>query len=429
MPYVQPQYYLRGPNLGANNVQSFTTRQALQDFILKNNLDPSQYQVQGGGGSDSSGRPLPAAHTIDDVIPGYSRQFTSQNTPVSPQPATPPAGPITPDQNIPPLPNIPGLSTPNLPNTPATPQSTPVNVATVPQTDISPYIPTTSQQQQDVINHAITQSQGVANQNVQSLQDIMGPYVQSQVKNWTDPNSPDYQSTMGQLNNFGRADPNTFAQSLSSRLAPLIGQNMMTMGTSALTPSFQNQQNLVSSGASTQSNLGLASLQRFIDLQNFEKQAALSNQLADKGQPSGAQQGIGGAASLLQGLGQFGQGFGGFKQLLSGCFLSTACTEAMHLPDNCDELETLRGFRDGYVSLIPGGTSEIKAYYAIAPKIVEKINSLDSKEEIYREIYDSIVLPCVVLIKEGSHRAAFTLYKQRTQELCERYTPEALAII
>ena len=38
-----------------------------------------------------------------------------------------------------------------------------------------------------------------------------------------------------------------------------------------------------------------------------------------------------------------------------GCFLTSACTEARGLPDDCHELTVLRSFRDGYLRSQPEG--------------------------------------------------------------------------
>ena len=52
-----------------------------------------------------------------------------------------------------------------------------------------------------------------------------------------------------------------------------------------------------------------------------------------------------------------------------GCFLTTACTEAKGLPDNCRELETLRHFRDNYMMNVPEGKADIAHYYKTAPSV------------------------------------------------------------
>ena len=384
----------------------FNTAEELKAYLATPNVkrkmenNPIQFTI-----ADETGASVPALNWTPP----------SQVTPSTPPPVTPPPPTVNPPSvpiDTPPLPNIPGLSNPQVPNTPATPQATPINVATVPDTDISPYIPTTSQQQQNVINQGIAQSQGVAQQNVQSLQDILGPYVQSQMKNWTDPNSPDYQSTMGQLNNVGRADPNTFAQSLSSRLAPLIGQNMMSLGTNALQPSFTTQQGLVNTGAGTQSNLGLASLQRFIDQANFQQQSTLANQLADKGQPSSAQNAVGMGSSILGGLGGVGQLIGG----LTGGKGTWICTHLKKL-----KLATIEEVEAVHVHLRPSifrHPVHWITYLLRAPRLIVLCDEASVDWKAVKEVLVDQVLA------EPDSEKAWQIYRAECQRLTLKYAPE-----
>ena len=57
-----------------------------------------------------------------------------------------------------------------------------------------------------------------------------------------------------------------------------------------------------------------------------------------------------------------------------GCYLTSACVVAQHMPDDCEELQILRSFRDHYLANQPGGMEEIEQYYAIAPRIVASIH-------------------------------------------------------
>lgn len=390
---------------------------------------------------------------INSLISQYTQGVAkSANPPIpSTQPSVPTVPPPTntpsvpgsspPTATTPPLPSIPGMppaatgdtpgSTAGLPlNVPGMPPpavtatsqlptilglttpSTPVNQPTIQNTDISPYIPTTSQQQQDIVSQSINQSQGVANQNVQSLQDILGPYVQSQVKNWTDPNSPDYQATIGALNNSGRADAGTFSQSLASRLAPLIGQNMMSLGTNALQPSFTTQQGLVNSGAGTQSSLSNASLQRFIDQQNFNQQAALSNELASKGQPSSFQNALGSGASLLSGLGNFGQGASGIKQL-AGTWI---CTHLKKLG-----LATLEEVERVHVRLRPSifrHPLHWIVYLISSPRLIVFADAASVDWEAVKKVLIDQVLA------EPDSEKAWKIYRAECQRLTLQYAPE-----
>ena len=109
------------------------------------------------------------------------------------------------------------------------------------------------------------------------------------------------------------------------------------------------------------------------------------------------------------------------SSLGSGCFITTACIESRGLPVDCYELETLRKFRDNWVSKHENGSAEIKIYYDIAPKIVEKLNHLPNSKEIYEKIYQKVVLECVRFIEEGREQEAYSLYKNASFDL-KNYT-------
>lgn len=104
-----------------------------------------------------------------------------------------------------------------------------------------------------------------------------------------------------------------------------------------------------------------------------------------------------------------------------GCYLTTACVNTRHLPDDCRELTVLREFRDGFMSQQPEGEAEIQEYYKTAPKIVESINSQCDKDEIYEALYNTVIMPCVELIEKGRNAEAYDKYKCMVQELEKKY--------
>ena len=104
-----------------------------------------------------------------------------------------------------------------------------------------------------------------------------------------------------------------------------------------------------------------------------------------------------------------------------GCYLTSACTEALGLADDCMELMTLRDFRDNWLSNQPGGQDEIIEYYQVAPEIVAKIHERINSLQILQSIFEEMVTPCVCLIKEGKFETAHTLYRQKTKELEQKY--------
>lgn len=105
----------------------------------------------------------------------------------------------------------------------------------------------------------------------------------------------------------------------------------------------------------------------------------------------------------------------------NGCYLTTACTMAKKLPDDCVELTTLRWFRDNYLLHRDEGTRDIAEYYYIAPKIVNKINCSADAKDVWDNLYISLILPCIKLIREGRFEDAYTLYKETTQMLKDKY--------
>ncbi len=100
------------------------------------------------------------------------------------------------------------------------------------------------------------------------------------------------------------------------------------------------------------------------------------------------------------------------------CFLTSACVSYLGKPDDCYELTVLRSFRDGYLSESDEGKELIKEYYAIAPSIVEKINSSQQKEALYAYIYENIK-NCIFFIENGENENALERYKNMVLYLKE----------
>lgn len=103
-----------------------------------------------------------------------------------------------------------------------------------------------------------------------------------------------------------------------------------------------------------------------------------------------------------------------------GCYLTTVCVDAMNLPDDCHELETLRKFRDGFVSKTQKGKDLIKEYYDIAPKIIDAIKMTVNEESIFKDLYKSIN-EIVLLIDVMEYEKAFEAYCKLTLNLKYQY--------
>ena len=112
-----------------------------------------------------------------------------------------------------------------------------------------------------------------------------------------------------------------------------------------------------------------------------------------------------------------------------GCFITTAAVRARGLPDDCDELTTLRQFRDGYMRNLEEGDALIGLYYDIAPQVVAAIGARKDARKVYDHLY-SVIKMCVEHIKNGRNEKALEIYvemvKRLTRQYCLHLLPDAL---
>lgn len=115
---------------------------------------------------------------------------------------------------------------------------------------------------------------------------------------------------------------------------------------------------------------------------------------------------------------------GSITIISGGCFITSACIAHMNevFDDNCHELKVLRNYRDSY--LRQHHPDEIDIYYRIAPKLVERIDSLPECKSIYSGLYDDMVLPSVRAIEEGEYEKAYEIYSRGCYRLIERFSDE-----
>ncbi|MDR1564977.1 MAG: hypothetical protein LBS74_08480 [Oscillospiraceae bacterium] len=103
------------------------------------------------------------------------------------------------------------------------------------------------------------------------------------------------------------------------------------------------------------------------------------------------------------------------------CYLTSACLQALQesFDDNCRELIVLRHFRDTYVK--EHHPDDIKHYYDTAPGIVTAIKNSNESNNVFRRIYDELVMPTFVLINKNENEAAYELYKNYSLNLENQY--------
>ena len=104
-----------------------------------------------------------------------------------------------------------------------------------------------------------------------------------------------------------------------------------------------------------------------------------------------------------------------------GCFITTAVCENFNKPDDCFELTAFRNFRDNWLMNQVDGKNLISEYYSIAPKIVASINKFADSEEIYKNIWNKYLEPCLEFIKSGDNFSCKNKYIEMVRDLKNLY--------
>ena len=118
-------------------------------------------------------------------------------------------------------------------------------------------------------------------------------------------------------------------------------------------------------------------------------------------------------------LGTFAEIDGGFKRKL--CYITTAVCESLGKPDDCYELRTLRNYRDEYLMGCEDGAGIVRTYYDIAPTIVNRINKSDNRKQVYQDIFNRYINPCIMMIEEGKQSDCKKLYSEMVYSLRDEY--------
>lgn len=99
------------------------------------------------------------------------------------------------------------------------------------------------------------------------------------------------------------------------------------------------------------------------------------------------------------------------------CFITTAICEYFNKDNNCYELTTLRRFRDNWLRNEYDGIDLINEYYEIAPKLVEKLNSLTDKDDIYNKLWIEYISICLEFIEEKKYQECKKKYIEMVEYL------------
>ena len=109
------------------------------------------------------------------------------------------------------------------------------------------------------------------------------------------------------------------------------------------------------------------------------------------------------------------------KKESSGCFITTAVCKCFGKPDDCYELTMFRGFRDNWLAQQPDGEALVAEYYAIAPTIVNRIDQMVSSADIYQQIWQRYLAPCLKHLEQGENEACKERYIDMVRTLKAQY--------
>ena len=103
------------------------------------------------------------------------------------------------------------------------------------------------------------------------------------------------------------------------------------------------------------------------------------------------------------------------------CVITSAACAALNKPDDCEELNTLRAYRDRMRKENPLIADLIKEYYRVAPLLVQKIDSEVDAEAVYSSLWKKFIVKTYDLIRAGRNAEATEIYINMVQNLCMSY--------
>ncbi len=110
---------------------------------------------------------------------------------------------------------------------------------------------------------------------------------------------------------------------------------------------------------------------------------------------------------------------GGFKRKL--CYVTTAVCESLGKGPDCYELRLLKDYRDQYMEKDPARKELVDEYYDIAPTIVKRMDRAENRQEVYQDLYERYLVPCIHEIEKGKYEECCKRYEDMVLDLKSRY--------
>lgn len=103
------------------------------------------------------------------------------------------------------------------------------------------------------------------------------------------------------------------------------------------------------------------------------------------------------------------------------CYLTTAMCIVLGKDDKCEELETLRDFRDNYMKKDKNYNTLLEDYNVVGPYISGKILNDENKKEIAYIMKYFYIDRAIKYINEEDYENAIDVYLNMTLDLMENY--------
>ena len=91
------------------------------------------------------------------------------------------------------------------------------------------------------------------------------------------------------------------------------------------------------------------------------------------------------------------------------------------MSDDCHEMKILRKYRDILVEEDELFRNKVIEYYRKAPLIIQGIESCDNSSDVYNDLYEEMIKPCVKLLDAGKVSEAKELYLKYYELLSNKY--------
>ena len=101
----------------------------------------------------------------------------------------------------------------------------------------------------------------------------------------------------------------------------------------------------------------------------------------------------------------------------TGCFISTAICEIIGKDDDCDELQTLRGFRDNVLCKEPSLKAMVDEYYLISPPLADALRKMSNKHEIAEELFENHIDIILKQINQNKISETVSSYQEMISHL------------